>query len=307
MVARAQRKPRGGAGNSRATAKETEPATRHARRRAPIVALVGPALDSRATYGIWYATSPVLARHRSADQPAWPTSKKTKRRLQRGSPGMNDIPKGDSKRGAGRRSIHPGSGRRKAAPFPRGRVLREEEVAAVKALLGDQPRERALLIEYLHLIQDQRGLPAGGPPAGAGRRAQDPDGGGLRGRDLLRPLRRGRRRRGAAAEVTVRVCDSLSCVLAGAEGLLRTLQGEKLPGVRVVRAPCIGSCHTAPAAEVGHQHVDHATPAKLKELALRGDVHRRDAGLPGFRRLREGRRLRRAALLPRRARARWRT
>ena len=58
----------------------------------------------------------------------------------------------------------------------------------------------------------------------------------------------------------MRVCDSLSCMLAGAEELLRALQGEKLPGVRVVRAPCIGSCHTAPAAEVGHHHVDHATP-----------------------------------------------
>src|SRR5205085_12022394 len=74
------------------------------------------------------------------------------------------------------------------------------------------------------------------------------------------------------AKVTVRVCDSLSCALAGAEGLLRILQDEKLPGVRVVRAPCIGSCHTAPAAEVGHRHVDHATPAKIKDLALRGDV-----------------------------------
>ena len=79
--------------------------------------------------------------------------------------------------------------------------------------------------------------------------------------------------RGAAAKVTVRVCDSLSCALAGADGLLSSLQGEKLPGVRVVRAPCIGSCHTAPAAEVGHRHVDHATPGKVGDLALRGDVH----------------------------------
>src|SRR5262245_36207789 len=60
------------------------------------------------------------------------------------------------------RSIHPGSGRRKAAPFPRGRVLKDAEVAAVRALLGDRPRERSLLIEYLHLIQDAEGcLPAG--------------------------------------------------------------------------------------------------------------------------------------------------
>jgi formate dehydrogenase len=187
--------------------------------------------------------------------------------------GMNDISKGDGVLGTGRRSIHPGSGRRKAAPFPRGRVLREEEVAAVRAILGDRPRERALLIEYLHLIQDHAGfLPEGHLQALA--------------EELKIPMaevyeiatfyahfdvvRAGEER---PPKVTVRVCDSLSCALAGAEGLLHTLQGAKLAGVRVVRAPCIGSCHTAPAAEVGHRHVDHATPAKIKDLALRGDVH----------------------------------
>ena len=119
----------------------------------------GPKLDSETTYGIWYANAPVLARRRPADQPVWPTSEKPSAGRIR-LPSMNDTSKG--MRGAGRRSIHPGSGRRKAAPFPRGRVLREEEVAAIRTILGDRPRERALLIEYLHLIQDQEGcLPEG--------------------------------------------------------------------------------------------------------------------------------------------------
>ncbi len=173
----------------------------------------------------------------------------------------------------GRRSVHPGSGRRKAAPFPRGRVLRSEEVAAVDALLGDGPRERALLIEYLHLVQDKEGcLPEGHLHALA---------------EALRiPMAEvyevatfyahfdivadGEPR---PAPVTIRVCDSLSCMLAGADNLLTTLQRENPPGMRVVRAPCIGSCHTAPAAEVGHHHVDHATVAKLKAIAGRGEVH----------------------------------
>ena len=43
--------------------------------------------------------------------------------------------------------------------------------------------------------------------------------------------------------------------------------------VRVVRAPCIGSCHTAPAVEVGHRHVDHATVEKVKAVAVKGDTH----------------------------------
>src|SRR5439155_26821985 len=135
------------------------------------------------------------------------------------------------------------------------------------------PRERALLIEHLHLIQDQEGcLPEGYlqalaeelkvPMAEVYEVATFYAHFDVVGTEEERP-----------PKVTVRVCDSLSCALAGAEALLRTLQAERLPGVRFVRAPCIGSCHTAPAAEVGHRHVDHATPAMIKDLALRGDVH----------------------------------
>src|SRR5689334_13400285 len=177
-------------------------------------------------------------------------------------------------KGAGKgRSIHPGSGRRKAPLFPKGRVLQQGELAAVQALLGEGPFERALLIEYLHRIQDKEGcLPASHLHALA---------------EILRiPMAEvyevatfyahfdvvadGEAR---PEPVTVRVCDSLSCMLAGAEQLLTALDSEKMPGVRVVRAPCIGSCHTAPAAEVGHHHVDHATATKITQLAQLGEVH----------------------------------
>ena len=75
------------------------------------------------------------------------------------------------------------------------------------------------------------------------------------------------------AKVTIRVCDSLPCMLAGSEALLLALQSEKMDDIRVVRAPCIGSCDTAPAVEVGHRHVDHATVAKVKAHAKAGHVH----------------------------------
>jgi formate dehydrogenase len=177
------------------------------------------------------------------------------------------------------RAIHPGSGRRKAAPFPRGRVLKDSEVAAVKALLGDRPRERALLIEYLHLIQDQEGcLPEGHlhalaeelriPMAEVYEVATFYAHFDVVAEDEHRP-----------PKITIRVCDSLSCMLAGAENLLSELQNERVPGIRVLRAPCIGSCDTAPAAEVGHHHVDRATAQKLIEIATRGQVH---AAIPPY-------------------------
>ncbi|MGH6874070.1 MAG: NADH-ubiquinone oxidoreductase-F iron-sulfur binding region domain-containing protein, partial [Aestuariivirgaceae bacterium] len=69
------------------------------------------------------------------------------------------------------------------------------------------------------------------------------------------------------AEITIRVCDSLSCALAGAEALITVLRA-KAPGyVRVVPAPCMGRCHCAPAAAVGKNYVDRAEAGMLLKLA----------------------------------------
>jgi formate dehydrogenase beta subunit len=177
------------------------------------------------------------------------------------------------KLGARGARLHPGSGRRKGAAFPKGRVLKSEEVAALRALLGERPRARELLIEYLHLIQDAEGcLPEGQLHALA--------------EELKLPMAEvyevatfyahfdvvadGEPR---PPRLTVRVCDSLSCMLAGAEQLVAGLEAERLEGVRVVRAPCIGACHAAPAAEVGHHRLDCASVAKVRECVARGDVH----------------------------------
>ncbi len=175
--------------------------------------------------------------------------------------------------GGERRSPHPGSGRRKALVFPKGRLLNDDERKALREIVGEGPFERALLIEYLHKIQDREGcLPAG----------------------LLHALAEAMRIPMAAvyevatfyahfdviadgeprpAKTTIRVCDSLSCMLAGAEQLLGALGSADLGDVRVVRAPCVGSCHTAPVVHVGHHHVDHATPDKIKQLVSHGHTH----------------------------------
>ncbi len=182
---------------------------------------------------------------------------------------MNDMPAAPKpRRNAGKRAVHPGAGRRDALIHPKGRVLAESELASVRALIGAPPYERPLLIEYLHQIQDANGcLPAGQIHALA---------------ELMRipmaevfevatfydhfdVVRDGEQ---PPEPITIRVCDSLSCMLAGAERLIGELEAFPQDGVRVLRAPCIGSCHTAPAAHVGKHHVDHATAEKLRGLAV---------------------------------------
>jgi len=180
---------------------------------------------------------------------------------------------------SGGRAVHPGAGRRSAPLFPKGRVLRQEELAAVATLIGPPPYQRALLIEYLHKIQDaERCLPAG-LLQGLAECLHIPMAEVYEVATFYAHFDVVQDGEPRPPKVTIRVCDSLSCMMAGAEQLLAALESERMEDVRVVRAPCIGSCHTAPAVEVGHRHVDHATVESVKALALAGTT---DAELPAY-------------------------
>ncbi|MDV4145981.1 NAD(P)H-dependent oxidoreductase subunit E [Shimia sp. FJ5] len=166
------------------------------------------------------------------------------------------------------------SGKGKGRHVPKGRQLDDEAHAEVLALLGDQPRRRDLLIEFLHLVQD-----AYGHLSAAHIRA------------LAEELRIGQAevyevasfyahfdvvREGETPPpaLTIRVCDSLSCELAGAQQLKAALEEGMDPAeVRVVRAPCMGRCDTAPVLEIGHNHIDHATVEKVEAAIAAGDTH----------------------------------
>ena len=179
---------------------------------------------------------------------------------------MNDM----THKGADR-PLHPGSGRRKAPIFPKGRLLKPEEMDAVRALLGDRPCRRDLLIEYLHLIQDVEGcLPAGHLQA-LGEALRIPMAEVYEVASFYAHFDIVRDGEMRPAPVTIRVCDSLSCMLAGAETLLSALEKGAGGKVRVLRAPCMGRCDTAPVCEVGHRHVDHASVDKVNAVVAAGD------------------------------------
>ncbi len=177
------------------------------------------------------------------------------------------------------RAVHPGAGRRNAPLFPKGRVLRQEELASVTALIGPGPYQRPLLIEYLHKIQDAEGCLPAGLLQGLAEALHIPMAEVYEVATFYAHFDVVQDGEPRPAKVTVRVCDSLSCMLAGAEQLLAALESERMENVRVVRAPCIGSCHTAPAVEVGHRHVDHATVETVRTLALAGNTH---AEMPAY-------------------------
>jgi len=146
-------------------------------------------------------------------------------------------------------------------PIPKGRAVDAKALAEVQQLLGDAPRRRDLLIEHLHLLNDRLGhLPAAHLAA------------------LAQEMRL------ALTEVyevatfyhhfevvkegeipppalTVRVCDSIACELAGADELLKMQFGK---GVRVIPAPCVGRCEVAPCVHVGQNPIGNATVEKVR-------------------------------------------
>jgi len=175
--------------------------------------------------------------------------------------------------------IHPGSGRRRAPRFPKGRMLDENDAASIAKLLGDRPRDRELLIEYLHLIQDREGcLPAGLLQALA-EEMRIPMAEIYEVASFYAHFDIVRDGEDAPPATTIRVCESLSCMLAGAEQLIDALNGSTLENIRVVRAPCMGRCDCAPACEVGHRHVDHATPEAVSATVASGE---REPALPDY-------------------------
>ena len=168
------------------------------------------------------------------------------------------------------------SGRGKGRRGPKGRQLDDAALDEVRSLLADRPRRRDLLIEHLHLIQDRYGhLSAAHLRALAEEMrlsmAEVQEVASFYAHfDLVREDE------APPPALTVRVCDSLSCELAGSEALLNDLRAA-LPAdrVRVVRAPCMGRCDTAPTAELGHNHVDHADVAAIEQAIAANAVHPR--------------------------------
>ena len=162
---------------------------------------------------------------------------------------------------------------RKALGKPKGRGVEPTDLEWLDQLLGGDALARDELIEHLHAIQDAEGCLPMARLVALAHRHRIPmaevyevatfyahfD---VVGDDEARP-----------PATTIRVCDSLSCMLAGAEQLFTALEAGTDDTVRVLHAPCMGRCQSAPVVEVGHRHVDNATPESVVAVVESGERH----------------------------------
>ena len=141
----------------------------------------------------------------------------------------------------------------------RGRRVNPETLKQIQDLIAALPVRRDLLIEYLHLIQDKFGhISAAHITALASIM-------GLATTEVYEVatfyhhfdvIKEGEH---APPELTVRVCDSISCEMSNAETLVSELTKFHGDKVRIQRVPCVGRCDTAPIAVVGQKPIDNAT------------------------------------------------
>ena len=171
-----------------------------------------------------------------------------------------------------------GSG--KGRKTPKGRQYDDNALKEVEELLGNLELRSDLLIEHLHRVQDKFGhlsmrhLRALAELLKMSMAEVYEVATFYAHFDVIREDEK------EPPALTIRVCDSLSCELAGSNELKAALEnGLDVDQVRVLRAPCMGRCDTAPTLELGHNHIDHATIEKVQAAISSGDT---DVKIPDY-------------------------
>jgi|CXWL01.1.fsa_nt_gi formate dehydrogenase len=134
---------------------------------------------------------------------------------------------------------------------PKGRRVQPAALLEVQQLLGEAPRQRELLIEYLHRLQDHFGHLSEAHLAALAQELRLAQAEVFEVASFYHHFDIVKAGETAPPAVTVRVCDGLSCEMAGARDLLARLPALLGAEVRVIKAPCVGRCEQAPVAVVG--------------------------------------------------------
>ena len=155
----------------------------------------------------------------------------------------------------------------------KGRQADAVSTDEVRALVGPAPHRRDLLIEHLHKLNDafrclhDRHLVALAKEMNTAMAEVFEVATFYHHFEVVRGD-------GVAPALTVRVCDGLSCELAGAQDLLQKLPAILGRGdVRVIPAPCLGRCEQAPVAVVHQNPVPHATLEGVAAIVKAAQAH----------------------------------
>lgn len=180
-------------------------------------------------------------------------------------PNGNDKPNGGQRKGQR-------DGKKRVKATPKGRRVDPKAREEVLALLGSEPRRSDLLIQHLHKIQDRYGCLAAPHVVALADEMKMAMSEVYEVATFYHHFDVIKEGDTAPPAITVRVCDSIACELAGSQNLLDRLPALLGPGVRVLHAPCVGRCETAPVAVVGQNPIPHATVEQVTKTVEAGEV-----------------------------------
>ena len=169
------------------------------------------------------------------------------------------------------RRKHPGRSKRSTPHKGKGRQVDTKALNTIKNLLNDKPRRRDLLIEYLHLIQDTYGHLSYPNLTALAHEMKLSMAEVFEVATFYAHFDVVKEGETPPPAITIRVCDSLTCELMGAKTLTDKLRATYGKSIRVIPAPCMGRCETAPVAEVGHRHVINANPNVIESVIQSGE------------------------------------
>lgn len=172
--------------------------------------------------------------------------------------------------------------RKAARTGGKGRAVTDEALADVRALLGDAPRRRDLLIEHLHKIQDAYGHLSAAHLAALAAEMKLAMTEVYEVASFYHHFDVVREGMEPPRGLTVRVCNSVSCEMAGSKELLQRLPALLGTEVRVVPVPCVGRCEQAPVAVVGQNPIGSANAQKVFAAVSSGERFDRQQAEIGF-------------------------
>ena len=158
---------------------------------------------------------------------------------------------------------------------PKGRSVAPQALREVQVLLADTPRRRDLLIEHLHKIQDHYGHLSAAHLVALAHEMQLAPVEVYEVASFYHHFDVVKEGETPPPTITVRVCDSVSCELAGAEQLIPALEQGIGTTVRVQRVPCVGRCETAPVAVVGQNPIGTASVERVRQAVEHSDTQAR--------------------------------
>ena len=162
---------------------------------------------------------------------------------------------------------------------PKGHSVDLVALDEIRKLLGDEPRRRDLLIEHLHKIQDTYKHISAKYLVALAHEMKLSTAEVYEVASFYHHFDVVKEGEVAPPPLTIRVCESVSCDIAGAKPLLEALKSSMGDGVRVIPAPCVGRCAHAPVAVVHQNPIDRATTESVSSAVATNAVN---AAIPSY-------------------------